>query len=133
MIRYQNIYYMLAYAFRVLKAQGYKDVATQDFENTADLLAAILCHGVTIQIKRGLIREYIVTEESTSVPKGKIDVTTSIKVHSLQKKQLICSYDQFSTNAYNNRIIKTTFLLLLKNIISKEIKKAINDRKKLYP
>ena len=32
MIRIQNIYYMLAYAFQVLHEQGYKDVATEDFE-----------------------------------------------------------------------------------------------------
>ena len=39
MIRIQNIYYMLAYAFQVLHEQGYKDVATEDFENTAVYLS----------------------------------------------------------------------------------------------
>lgn len=57
MIRIQNIYYMLAYAFQVLHEQGYKDVATEDFENTAELLSAILCRGVSVQIKRGLCRQ----------------------------------------------------------------------------
>ena len=34
MIRYQNIYHMLAYAFQVLDEQGYRDVALEeDFEN----------------------------------------------------------------------------------------------------
>ena len=33
MIPIQNIYYMLAYAFDVLNAQGYKNVATEEFEN----------------------------------------------------------------------------------------------------
>ena len=41
MIRIQNIYYMLAYAFQVLHEQGYKDVATEDLENTAKLLTAL--------------------------------------------------------------------------------------------
>ena len=41
MIRIQNIYYMLAYAFQVLHEQGYKDVATEEFENAAELLSAI--------------------------------------------------------------------------------------------
>ena len=46
MIPIRNIYYMLAYAFQVLHEQGYKDVAAEDFRNTAELLAAILCKGV---------------------------------------------------------------------------------------
>lgn len=42
MIPIQNIYHMLAYAFQILNEQGYKDLATEPFENTAELLAAIL-------------------------------------------------------------------------------------------
>lgn len=126
MIRYQNIYHMLAYAFQVLNEQGYRDVVLEkDFENTAELLAAILCRGVAVQIKRGLIREYIMTEESLSSPRGKIEVSESIKSMAVRKKRLVCSYDDFSTNSYNNRIIKTTFDILLKAKISKDRKKEI--------
>ena len=126
MIRYQNIYHMLAYAFQILNEQGYRDVALEeDFENTAELLAAILCRGVAVQIKRGLMREYIATEEPLSAPRGKILVSDSIKAMSVRKKQLVCAYDDFSTNAYNNRIIKTTFDVLIRSKISKERKKEI--------
>ena len=55
MIRVQNIYYMLSYAFQVLNEQGYKQVATEKFENIAELCAAILIKGVSSQIKRGLL------------------------------------------------------------------------------
>lgn len=126
MIRIRNIYYMLAYAFQVLDKQGYRDVALEsEFENTAELLSAILCKGVSIQIKRGLVREYIMTEEALSSPKGKIKVSDSVKILSLQDKKLVCAYDEFSTNAYYNRILKTTFLILLKTEISKERKREI--------
>lgn len=126
MIRYQNIYHMLAYAFHVLDEQGYRKVALEeDFENTAELLSAILCKGVAVQIKRGLLREYISTEETLSSPRGKIEVSKSIKALSIRKKQLVCTYDDFSTNAYNNRIIKTTLEILLKAKMSKERKKEI--------
>ena len=40
MIRIQNIYYMLSYAFQVLNEQGYKQVATEEFDNVAELC----CH-----------------------------------------------------------------------------------------
>jgi len=125
MIRVQNIYYMLAYAFQVLHEQGYKSVATEDFQNTAELLSAILCRGVSIQIKRGLSREYVTREESLSCPRGRIEVSESIKAQTIRKKQLICSYDEFSVNAYPNRIIKTTMELLLRADITKSRKKEI--------
>lgn len=66
--RVQNIYYMLAYAFQVLHEKGYKDVASEDFENGLELLTAILCRGVSIQIKRGLNRQYLTREEALSAP-----------------------------------------------------------------
>lgn len=41
MIRIQNIYHMLAYAFQILREQGYANCGTEEFENTADLFTAI--------------------------------------------------------------------------------------------
>ena len=125
MIRIQNIYYMLAYAFQVLNEQGYRNIATEDFENTAELCAAILARGINIQIKRGLGKEYIPRTEALSSLRGKIDITESIKTQALQRKQLVCSYDEFSVNSYMNRIIKSTVLLLLRADITKARKKEL--------
>lgn len=74
MIRIQNIYYMLSYAFQVLNEQGYKLVATEEFDNVAELCAAILIKGVSLQIKRGLGKEYVLQTESLSALRGKIDI-----------------------------------------------------------
>lgn len=51
MIKIKNIYYMLVYAFNVLNEEGYKKVGTEEFDNIADLLSAILVKGVSTQIK----------------------------------------------------------------------------------
>lgn len=125
MIRVQNVYYMLAYAFQVLHEQGYKNVATEEFDNVAELLSAILCRGVSVQIKRGLIRQYISREEAPASPRGKLEIGESIKTQVIRKKQLVCNYDEFSVDAYPNRIIKTTMDLLLRGSISKARKKEI--------
>ena len=125
MIRVQNVYYMLAYAFQVLHEQGYKNVATEEFDNVAELLAAILCRGVSVQIKRGLIRQYISREEALASTRGKLEIGESIKTQVIRKKQLVCNYDEFSVDAYPNRIIKTTMELLLRGSISKARKKEI--------
>ena len=125
MIRIQNIYYMLAYAFHVLNEQGYKNITTEDFDNTAELCAAILARGIKIQIKRGLGKEYISRTESLASLRGKIDITESIKTQALQRRQLVCSYDEFSVNSFMNRIIKSTMLLLLRADIVKTRKKEL--------
>ena len=125
MIRIQNIYYMLAYAFQVLNEQGYKNVATEDFDNIAELCAAILARGISTQIKRGLGREYILQKEALSALRGKIDITESIKTQVLRRKQMICSYDVFSVDSYMNRIIKSTVILLLRADITKARKKEL--------
>ena len=125
MIRIQNIYHMLVYAFQVLNEQNYKNLGTESFHNTAELFAAILLRGVGKQIKRGLGKEYISQREPLSTLRGKIDISESIMTQAIIRKQMICSYDDFSINSYMNRIIKSTMLLLIKSDISKTRKKEL--------
>lgn len=125
MIPVKNIYYMLSYAFRILREDGYKKVATENFENTAELFAAILISGVTIQVKHGLGREYIETTESLSSPKGKLAIAESLKRQTHLKKQLVCTYDDFSVNSRMNQILKSSALLLLRSNISKPRRKIL--------
>lgn len=125
MIRIKNIYYMLSYAFRILNEQGYKQIMTEEFENVAELCAAILIKGVSSQIKRGLGREYVLQTEALSTVRGKLDMTSSVKGQTIIKRRLVCSYDEFSVNSYMNRIIRTTMELLLRSDISKLRKKEL--------
>ncbi|MDM8225980.1 5-methylcytosine-specific restriction endonuclease system specificity protein McrC [Parasutterella secunda] len=127
MIRVQNIYYMLAYAFHILREQGYESCGTEEFENTADLLSAILVKGVAIQIKRGLGRTYIEETELLSCLRGKIDITESIKQQTIMKRQLVCTYDEFSVDSYMNRILKTTMEVLLRYDVPKAKKKELRN------
>lgn len=116
---------MLSYAFQVLNEKGYKNIATEHFDNVAELCAAILDKGITSQLKRGLGKEYIEQTDALSAVRGRIDLSESIKTQSLQKKQLVCAFDEFTVNSYMNRIIKTTIELLLRSDISKNRKKQL--------
>ena len=102
MIPVQNIYHMLAYAFRVLNEDGYRSVATEQFHNVAELCAAILIKGVSLQIKRGLEREYVSETDTLSGIRGKIDLTESIKTQTLLRRQMVCTYDEFSVDTYSS-------------------------------
>ena len=114
MIPVQNIYYMLSYAFSALQENAYKDIATEKFDNVAELCAAILIKGVSIQLKKGLHKEYVDKTEPITAPKGKLNISASIKTMSLLKQQIVCTYDDFPVNSYMNRIIKSTMVLLIK-------------------
>lgn len=125
MIPIQNIYYMLSYAFQMLNEQGYKSVATEHFENVADLCAAILIKGLSKQLKRDLMKDYIPKREPLTALRGKMEISETLKTNSIIKRQVVCSYDEFSENAYMNRIIKTTMLRLMVADVDKSRKKEM--------
>lgn len=95
--------------------------------STAELCAAILDKGISVQLKRGLGRDYLPKSESLSTLQGKLNISESIKTQTLLKKQMICTYDEFSTNTQFNQIIKSTMLLLLKANITNTRKKSLRN------
>lgn len=118
---------MLSYAFQTLREEGYRDVGTEEFKNVGDLCSAILIKGMNLQIRRGLKRDYIPETEVVSGIKGRLDISASIKMQTMVKRQMVCSYDEYSLDTYFHRIIKTTLLLLLHGDILPDRKKAIKN------
>lgn len=125
MIPVQNIYYMLSYAFQALQEQGYQNLATEEFANTADLMAAILEKGVSAQIKKGLHREYVPQSEELALLRGKIDIAESVKRQTMLRKRLVCTYDEFSLDNSMNRILKSTMELLLRADLPRQRRRAL--------
>ena len=130
-IRVKNIYYMLSYAFQTLHENGYRDVASEDFDNIHDLFSAILIRGVSSQVKRGLHRDYIQKQEPLAGLRGQIDLAETIKQRTQPKGRLICSFDEFSPDSPHNQALKSVLLLLLYHgDVKPENKKSI---RKLLP
>ena len=125
MNRIRNLYYMLAYAFSVLNKSEYRALAAEDFDNAAELCAAILERGVSLQLKRGLGQEYVNRTEALSSLRGKIEVTDSVKSQAIWRRQLVCSYDEFSVDTTMNRVIKATVALLVRSGITRARKKSL--------
>lgn len=125
MIPIQNIYYMLSYAFRTLTKQGYREMSTEKFSNTADLMTEILIAGISQQLKRGLGRAYIEQMEDIPVIRGRVNITESVKRQTMINRKLSCVYDDFSVDNSKNRIIKSTALLLLGADVAKQRKSRL--------
>lgn len=115
MIKVQNIYYMLAYAFHSLNEKDEKKYSDEKFEYAADLFAAILANGIAKQIKRGLAKDYITYQEEMASPKGRIRIADTINKFSVQQKVVVCDVDEYNENTYTNQILKAVILLLLKS------------------
>ena len=122
----KNIYYMLSYAFQILKQTNYDDVASEKFDNAQDLFAAILSKGIGQQLKHGLYREYVGKNETLSVLRGKLDMPNTIRNRIQRKQKLACEFDELSENNLFNQILKTTVhYLLIDDGVDNERKTAL--------
>lgn len=111
----KNIYYMLSYAFQVLKQSNYETVAAEEFEKIQDLFAAIIAKGVAKQIKQGLYREYVTQHETLTVMRGKLDMPETIRNRIQHKQRLACEFEELSENNLFNQILKTTMHYLVRD------------------
>ena len=111
----KNIFYMLSYAYQVLKQTNYEKIETESFEDIHDLFAAILSKAMFQQIKQGLHKEYISKTENLTALKGKLDINGSIRNRINNIQQLSCAYDELTENNIFNQIIKTTALYLMRH------------------
>lgn len=125
MIPIRNIYYMLSYAFSELRGIDYRYMNVEHLDTMKDLCACILTRAVSLQLKRGLMREYITVEEDIMSPKGTINITSSITSGAIQNHRLICSYDEFSENSIRNRVVKQALSVLLVSDVKQEYKTEI--------
>lgn len=115
MIPIGNVYYMLSYAFRVLRQSGYSSLESEAFENADDFCAAILERAVDHQLKRGLGKGYVSREDALTAVRGRIDVGESVKTLSSLVGRLVCDYDEFSEDTPMNRVVKAAMHVLLRS------------------
>ena len=124
----KNLFYMLCYAWNVLAVMDDVKVGSDDFDDAYNLLSRVFSYGIGKLIRSGFHRSYVETSEELSTLRGKISIQESINALSMQRKKLICSYDEYSTNDIFNQILKYTIDSLIKNpnvssITKKELKK----------
>ena len=125
MIPVRNVYYMLAYAFRALDERGWGDFDAEEFDNAADLSAAILCHGVGMQLKRGIGQGYVDRTGALASPRGKIELSESLRAQTLLRHQAVCTWAELSPDTAMNRVLKSTMLLLLRSDAAPERKHGL--------
>jgi len=111
----RNIYYMLAYAFRILRKQDMGLFDAEQFRDTQDLFAAILAGGISRQLKQGLYREYGTKCETTPVLRGRLDIQGTVRNRIGHRQLPVCEFDEFTEDNLFNRILKTTMHVLIRD------------------
>jgi 5-methylcytosine-specific restriction enzyme subunit McrC len=121
-----NVYYMLTYAYEVLKSKEYERLNREEFNSIYDLLATLLLCGTNDLIKRGFLKSYISQTDELTAIKGRINISNSIRKLSFQNAKAVCDFDEFSADIYFNQIIKATFLFLKRRPVKTTIKRDIS-------
>lgn len=108
----QNLYYLLAYAYRGLPAGGVSALATVEATAQADLVAGVVAAAVRGQIRRGLARGYVSHAQDTSAPRGRIDVGETAR-RALRGRVHVHA-DAFVSDVPANRLVLATLRRLVR-------------------
>ncbi|WP_226065036.1 5-methylcytosine-specific restriction endonuclease system specificity protein McrC [Kaistella polysaccharea] len=129
----ENIYYLLCYAWNKLEEKERVYVSVDDKTELVDLFAKILINGTKILLKRGIDKSYIdYTDEIVGV-KGKLQISQTLKSNLLFKQRTVCTFDSFSSNILNNRILLSTLYSLSRTKgLDRELKKELFKLQRMF-
>ena len=106
-----NVYYLLCYAWEMWEEGQLVDVSGESFHFLSQLFVRVLNSGVAHLIKRGLDRNYLREEDELLAPRGKFDLSVTVKRMLMLRSRIQCVYDTFSHDIAYNQIIKATLKL----------------------
>jgi len=108
MIPIGNLYYLLCYAWNRLDEQDFVDIEALPRQDLPNLLARILINGVKRLLRQGIDRIYVASTQDSQNPRGKLDITDSLKRGLLMRNAVACVVDELSHDVLHNRIIRAT-------------------------
>jgi 5-methylcytosine-specific restriction enzyme subunit McrC len=108
-----NIYYLLCYAWDEFVPRQLTNVAGEQFPDTLHLFSHLLVVGLRTLHRRGLEKGYVVTEQPTSIVRGRILIENTFRVRSRQPQQVFCAFDDLNANVLSNQILKATIRRIL--------------------
>lgn len=114
MIRIQNVYYLLLYAWDALEQSDTDVVAAEPETEVLDLLATVLNHGIDRLLRQGLHRAYVTRQEIIPGIRGKFDLSATVKADLLRNARTVCEFDELTHDVIHNRILKATVHHLLR-------------------
>ena len=132
-IKIQNLYYVFLYAWEKFSEGRSIQLDLDQSPNLPNLMANVLLKSVKRIIKKGMMKDYKPKLINEQFVKGKIDFRKSIQNKFHVTNKLVCRYSELSVDSILNKIIKKTFINLLKNQnLKKTIKEDLNSLLKFF-
>ena len=108
----RNLWYLLLYAWKEMKALGRWRTTVESAPNLDVLLATILCDILQQRLRIGLGRAYDERVELLNRLRGRIDFTASIKRQAFEQGRAICKFQALTADVPKNQIIRSTLIRL---------------------
>jgi len=104
----RNLYYLLCYAYDALDLLGEAPASGIEGPTPADLFARVLSHGTATLLRRGLDRNYVAHDEELRNPRGRIDVSKTVKRALESRGRVACDLDDLVADILPNQILRST-------------------------
>ncbi len=108
MVRVENLYYLLCYAWDHADLAVERGVTGLPNDRAENLLGHVMLTRLGELLRRGLHREYVGVDEDLRSPRGKIDVAGCAKRLVKPSGRVPCSFDELSHDVLLNRVVATT-------------------------
>lgn len=112
MIRIENLYFLLCYAWGILPERGLLHVGTEKGPNVLNLLANVFLNHLARQLKQGLPHRYVAIQKELQGIRGRLLFSETIGNNRVGEGRTVCRFDEFGPNHAANRIVKETLLRL---------------------
>jgi len=101
------------------KLPNYKNIDSANIERLKDLdifeiFITMFLDEVGLIIKKGVKSDYIEQQDNLFYLKGKLLINEQIKRNTIHKERFFVQYDDYNQNRAENRLIKSTLMLLAK-------------------
>lgn len=92
-----------------------------------DVFINMYANEVSSLVKKGLKSAYVLTEDNVHFYKGKLKFSSHLRTNMVHKERFYTEFDEFQMNRPENKLIKSTLLLLQKKTHSESNRKLINQ------
>ena len=124
----ENVYYMLAYAFKAINLDSFKSVGAESFDRPENLLGAILHEVLKPVLRGGLYKTYEVHEDALQTVRGHILIRDTMRHVINRRRRLQCEFDEFTKDNLFNQILKAAMTALIGAAgISQTTRKALRS------
>ena len=110
----RNLYYLLCYAWGGLHMRGLVDLDADPADTPQDLLARLLVSATSVQLRRGLLGQYVAREEALRSPRARIDPSRTALRCLEPQGRAHCTYSELSADVLPNRLLAETLRRLLR-------------------